>query len=113
MYIDRFVPDDEHTELAWLTTRGLWGDLQDDLTDDHAAAAQELSRSLRRRLALTQPSTLRTVAVVSRLSLKHPFSPDDTPIGGRRRPLRTRRSKGSFGRIRRGRGEETIDVAPA
>ena len=97
MYLDRFMPDEEHTELAWLTTRGLWGDLQHELTDDHAAAAQELSRSLRRRLASTQPGTLRAVAVVSRLSLKHPFSPEDTPSGGRRRPIRIRRRKGSFG----------------
>jgi len=106
MYLDRFVVDDEHTELAWLTTRGLWGDLQDELTDDHAAAAAELSRSLRRRLAMSQPATLRAVAVISRLSLKHPFSPDDKPAGRRRRPIRTRRTKGSFGRPK-----EAVDAA--
>src|SRR5581483_9373380 len=27
MYLDRFVDDPEHTELAWLVTRALWGDL--------------------------------------------------------------------------------------
>ncbi|MEA3056481.1 MAG: hypothetical protein QOD30_1913, partial [Actinomycetota bacterium] len=98
MFLDRFVPDDEHTELAWLVTRGLWGDLQDDLTDDHATAAVEISRSLRRRLASTQPATLRAVAVVSRLSLRNPYSPDDqpestTPVA--RRFLR--RGTGNFG----------------
>ena len=30
MYLERFIDDDEHTELAWLVTRVLWGDLQDD-----------------------------------------------------------------------------------
>ena len=111
MYLDRFLPDEEHTELAWLTTRGLWGDLQEDLTDDHAAAAQELSRSLRRRLAATQPATLRFVAVISRLSMKNPFSPDDEPKGGRRR-LRVRRKPGSFGPLaRRSKKSEVLDAA--
>jgi hypothetical protein len=98
MYLDRFLPDEEHTELAWLVTRGLWGDLQGALTDEHAAAAVELSRSLRRRLAATQPGTLRAVAVISRLSLKNPFSPEHEQPAARRRPvLRRRRSRGSLG----------------
>jgi hypothetical protein len=102
MFLDRFVPDEEHTELAWLATRGLWGDLQDALDDDHATAAVELSRSLRRRLSNTQPATLRAVAVVSRLSLKHPYSPDDAP--GDTTPARRRflgRGTGRFGPARR------------
>lgn len=75
-FLERFAPDDEHTELAWLVTRCLWGDLRDRLTDEDATAAEELSRSLRRRLAATQPATLRVVAALSRLSLRHPYSPD-------------------------------------
>jgi hypothetical protein len=75
-YLDRFVEDEEHTELAWLVTRGLWGDLRDDTTPEMAAAAEELSRSLRRRLGSVQPATVRAVAAVSRLSLKYPYAPD-------------------------------------
>jgi hypothetical protein len=76
MYLDRFIDDAEHTELAWLTTRVLWGDLQDTVSLELAVAAEELSRSLRRRLSNAQPSTVRFVASVSRLSLKDPFAPD-------------------------------------
>ncbi|HUR48172.1 MAG TPA: transglutaminaseTgpA domain-containing protein [Acidimicrobiales bacterium] len=75
-YLDRFVEDEEHTELAWLVTRGLWGDLRDETTPEMAAAAEELSRSLRRRLGSVQPATVRAVAAVSRLSLKYPYAPD-------------------------------------
>jgi len=75
MFLDRFMHDAEHTELAWLTTRALWGDLREE-TDDHTAStAEELSRALRRRLAQAQPATLRMVAALSRLSLKHPYAP--------------------------------------
>ncbi len=76
MYLDRFIDDAEHTELAWLTTRVLWGDLQETVSLELAVAAEELSRSLRRRLSNAQPSTVRFVASVSRLSLKDPFAPD-------------------------------------
>ena len=75
-YLDRFVEDEEHTELAWLVTRGLWGDLRDDVTPEMASAAEELSRSLRRRLGSMQPATVRAVAAVSRLSLRYPYAPD-------------------------------------
>ncbi|HUQ39450.1 MAG TPA: transglutaminase-like domain-containing protein, partial [Acidimicrobiales bacterium] len=76
MYLDRFIEDPEHIELAWLTTRALWGDLQDEVTPDMAAAAEELSKALRRRLASVQPATVRAVAAVSRLSLRYPYAPD-------------------------------------
>lgn len=76
MYLERFIDDDEHTELAWLVTRVLWGDLQDDASLELAVAAEELSRSLRRRLAGAQPATVRFVAAVSRLSLRNSFAPD-------------------------------------
>jgi hypothetical protein len=76
MFLDRFSPDEEHTELAWLVTRTLWGDLTDAVTDDLATAAEELSRALRRRLAQAHPAPVRTIAFVSRLSLRHPFAPD-------------------------------------
>jgi hypothetical protein len=76
MYLERFIEDDEHTELAWLVTRVLWGDLQDDASLELAVAAEELSRSLRRRLGSAQPATVRFVAAVSRLSLRNSFAPD-------------------------------------
>lgn len=101
MFLDRFVPDEEHNELAWLTTRGLWGDLQAELTDDHAAAAIELSRSLRRRLSNAQPASLRFVAVISRLSLKHPFAPTEEVEEPRFSTRRLRQLPGSFGPRRR------------
>lgn len=85
MFLDRFVEDAEHTELAWLVTRALWGDLQTELTNEHAAIAEELSKALRRRLAQAQPFTVRAVAAVSRLSLRHPYAPEtDLTRRGRR-----------------------------
>jgi hypothetical protein len=76
MFLDRFVDDAAHTELAWLVTRALWGDLQDRITPDVALAVDELSRSLRRRLAAAHPATVRFVSFVSRLSLRDPYAPD-------------------------------------
>jgi len=76
LFLQRVAPDPEHAELAWLVTRALWGDLQDHLTVDAALRAEELSRSLRRRLAGAQPATLRLVAVLSRLSLRDPYAPE-------------------------------------
>jgi hypothetical protein len=79
MFLDRFVDDAEHAELAWLTTRALWGDLRTEATDELAAAAEELSRALRRRLASSQPGTMRFVAAVSRLSLRDPYAAQVQP----------------------------------
>ena len=76
MFLDRFIEDEEHTELAWLTTRVLWGDLQGEEDPMIASVAEELSRSLRRRLAAMQPATVRAVALVSRLSLRNPYAPE-------------------------------------
>jgi hypothetical protein len=75
MFLREVVPDDEHAELAWLTTRALWGDLRNNVTADDALAAEELSRSLRRRLGAAHPSTMRFVASLSRLSVRHPYAP--------------------------------------
>lgn len=86
-FLERFVDDPEHTELAWLVTRALWGDLRDECTDELASAAEELSRALRRRLAQAQPASMRFVGTVSRISMKDPFAPgtDLTGAGSRRR----------------------------
>jgi hypothetical protein len=90
MYLDRFVEDPEHTELAWLVTRGLWGDLQGSLTPEMATMAEELSRALRRRLAQAHPAPVRAIGVVSRLSLRHPYAPELTQF--LRKPTRAERA---------------------
>jgi hypothetical protein len=76
MFLDRFVDDPDHTEFAWLVTRAMWGDYQDKQSPELVAAAEELSRSLRRRLAQAHPGTARFVALVSRLSMHEPYAPD-------------------------------------
>jgi hypothetical protein len=90
MYLDRFVEDPEHTELAWLVTRGLWGDLQGSLTPEMATMAEELSRALRRRLAQAHPAPVRAIGVVSRLALRHPYAPELTQF--LRKPTRAERA---------------------
>lgn len=85
---ERFVEDPEHTELAWLTTRALWGDLRASCDDELASHAEELSRALRRRLSQAQPATMRFVASVSRVSLRDPFAPDADLTATRRRSRR-------------------------
>lgn len=75
MFLDRVVEDEEHRELAWLVTRGLWGDLQGAVGPAEADAAEELSRSLKKRLSQAHSGTLRGIAAVSRLSLRYPFAP--------------------------------------
>jgi hypothetical protein len=84
MFLDRFIEDEEHTELAWITTRVLWGDLQDDANPMYATLAEELSRVLRRRLAAAQPATVRAVAAVSRFSLRDPYAPELDPQSNKR-----------------------------
>ncbi|HYH49454.1 MAG TPA: DUF3488 and transglutaminase-like domain-containing protein [Acidimicrobiia bacterium] len=91
MYLDRFVEDPEHTELAWLVTRCLWGDLQHSLSDEHATMAEELSRALRRRLAQAHPAPVRAIGIVSRLSLRHPYAPELTQF--LRKPTRAERAE--------------------
>ena len=43
---------------------------------DDAAACEELSRALRRRLSVAHPGTVKAIAAVSRLSQRHPYSPE-------------------------------------
>jgi hypothetical protein len=72
--VELVAEDEEHAELAWLVTRGLWGDLRTSLTADDAAAAQALAASVSGRLAAAQPETVRLLARVSRASLRAPYS---------------------------------------
>lgn len=73
-YLDHVVEDPEHTEFAWMVTRLLWGDLVGKATDDDVHAAEEMSRSLKRRLSRAQPFSVRMLATISRLSLRHPYA---------------------------------------
>ena len=73
----RFPDDQQHSELAWLVTRALWGDLQ-EVDPTLVSDAEELSRTLRRRLMQAQPITVRAVAAVSKLSLRHPYYEPDS-----------------------------------
>ena len=75
-FLERVAEDEEHTELAWLVTRTIWGDLRYDVSEDEVVIAEELSRSLRNRLQRAQPSTIRVLAALSRLSLRRPYAPE-------------------------------------
>jgi hypothetical protein len=87
LFLSRFSPDEEHVEFAWLVTRTLWGDLKSGLTVDDAVAAEALSAALRQRLSRAHPWTLRTVASLSRLSIRHPYAPHlGDVMNGARKP---------------------------
>lgn len=73
LFLRRFAPADDHTELAWLVTRALWGDLRGHPTEDMALHAEEYARVLKLRLGAAHPITLRVLAALSRLSLRDPF----------------------------------------
>jgi len=97
-YCRRVAPDDEHWELAWLVTRGLWGDLARDLRAADVEAAEEMSRSVRRRVQRAQRLTARLGAGASRGSLRDPWTPDipnawPAPGWWRPRLLRSRRAR--------------------
>jgi len=74
-YLFQVAHDDEHAELAWLTTRVLYGDLMDTVTVDDVVRAEEMSRSVRRRLMRAQPLQSQFLAAVSRTSLRTPYEP--------------------------------------
>jgi len=73
MFLKRVVVDVEHAELAWLVTRALWGDLRHEVTVEDARSAEDLSRSLRKRLSQAQTFVMRVIAALSRLSVRHPY----------------------------------------
>lgn len=87
-YLRWFGRDDEHFELAWLVTRAMWGDLRDHVDDVDAANAEELSRALRRRLAMAHTPLLRAIAALSRLSLRDPYAMPEHRERSRWRRLR-------------------------
>jgi transglutaminase-like putative cysteine protease len=69
------VDDDrEHRELGWLVTRAIWGDLTRDLRVEDAEAAQEMARSVQRRIDREQSGLNRVLAWTSRASLRDPWT---------------------------------------
>lgn len=77
-YLKRVTPDAEHQELAWLVSRALYGDLSDQLSADDVLAAEELAASLRRRMFRGQPFQVRMIALITKASLRDPFT-DEVP----------------------------------
>ena len=74
-FLFQVATDEEHSELAWLTVRALYGDLADQLGPEDSAAAEEMSRSVQRRLLKAQPLQSQFAARVSRASLRAPYEP--------------------------------------
>jgi hypothetical protein len=73
-YLFEVVPDAEHAELAWLTARSLYGDMVRGATDEDVLAAERLGTSLRRRLLRGQPVPVQIGALISRASIKQPYT---------------------------------------
>ena len=73
-YLLRVQDDGQHSELAWLVARVLYGDMATTCGERDARAAEDLARSLRRRMARAQPIQARAFALISRSSLRRPYS---------------------------------------
>jgi hypothetical protein len=65
----------EYAEMRDTATDLNVGDLKDEVTEEHVIAAEEMSRSVRRRLLRAQPLQSQFLAVVSRASLRTPYEP--------------------------------------
>ena len=107
-YLKRVTPDLEHRELAWLVSRSLYGDLSKRVAAEDVIAAEELSSSLRRRIFRGQPFQVRLIAVLSKASLREPYT-DEVPnvvlldplgrLSARRRARRARRVRRASRRL--------------
>lgn len=86
-FLDVLEPDEDHTELAWAVTRGLWGDLSRDLRIEDVETAEQWARQLYRRFNAGQPYLMRTLAFGSRVSLREPWSREMPNLYYRRGPL--------------------------
>lgn len=95
-YLDKVAEDAEHSELAWLVSRSLYGDLRRTVSPKDVEAARDMAASLRRRMFRAQPWQTRTIAVLSRSSLKQPYTveiPSVRQIRLRRRALSEERER--------------------
>lgn len=97
-YLKRVAPDAEHEEFAWLVSRVLYGDMSRTATADDVGAAEELGSSLRRRMFRGQPFQVRALGLLSKASLRQPYT-DEIPTVLLLDPL------GRFGAWRRGRAQ--------
>jgi hypothetical protein len=77
-FLDHFLDDGEHRELAWLVTRGLWGDLRRDLREDDAETAERLAASVSARTRQAQSLLDVVMAAIARTSLREPYT-DEIP----------------------------------
>ncbi|MEN3272721.1 MAG: hypothetical protein V7636_1482, partial [Actinomycetota bacterium] len=77
-FLGRVMRDDEHTQLAWLVSRAMYGDLATRAAEDDALAAEDMARSLRQRLTRAQPLQTRALGLIARASLLVPYS-DEAP----------------------------------
>jgi hypothetical protein len=73
-FLESVDEDPEHAELAWLVTRALWGDLRRDLKSEDIESAEDMARSVTRRLRRAQPALARIIGAASRASLRQPFT---------------------------------------
>lgn len=73
-YLFKVVADDRHSELAWLVTRSMYGDMRDNLTKADAEAARDMAASLRKRMLRAQPFQSRVLGILSRASLREPYT---------------------------------------
>ena len=77
-FVTAIGDDREHDELAWLVTRALWGDLARDLREEDVRSAEDMARSVTKRVDSAQPALNRFVAWITRTSLRDPWS-DELP----------------------------------
>ncbi|MFT5224149.1 MAG: hypothetical protein ACI867_002481, partial [Glaciecola sp.] len=89
-FLEILDEDPEHRELAWLTTRAVWGDLQRGMSQSDARSAERMAVSVTQRLKKAQPGVTRLAAFASRASLREPYF-DSIPNFWRKGPPRRRR----------------------
>jgi len=92
--------DHEHEELAWLFTRVVYGDLARDVQLEDVEAAEELGRSVTKRVVSEQTGLNRCLGLISRVSLRDPWS-DEVPNLWWRRGRAVPRPYRAAGRVRR------------
>lgn len=77
-FVTAIGDDREHDELAWLVSRSLWGDLARDLREEDVRSAEDMARSVTKRVDSAQPALNRFVGWITRTSLRDPWS-DELP----------------------------------
>lgn len=98
-FLSRIEEDKEHRELSWLVSRCIWGDLARDLRVEDAEIAEDLSRSVSRRLQAGHLGISRLLAYASRNSLRDPFTDEIPNLWWQGLSLRSRVGR-QIGRVR-------------